>query len=70
MLDAILDEHPDETLELLGLCCFVEPEHVDDHTVSEYLSAFNTLISEKAVVDFFTSLASLAQMNTSDASKA
>lgn len=70
MLDAILDDHPDETLELLGLCCFVEPEHVDDHTVSEYLDAFNSLISDRAVVNFFTSLASLAQMNTSDASKA
>lgn len=70
MLDAILDEHPDETLELLGLCCFVEPEHVDDHSVSEYLDAFNSLINDRAVVNFFTSLASLAQMNTSNASKA
>lgn len=70
MLDAILEDHPDETLELLGLCCFVEPEHVDDYKVSDYLSAFNSIINDKAVVDFFISLASLAQMNTSDASKA
>lgn len=70
MLDAILDDHPDETLELLALCCFVEPENVDDYTVGEYLTAFNSLINDKAVLDFFTSLASLAQMNTSKASKA
>lgn len=70
MLDAILEEHPDETLEVLALCCFVEPDDADNHSVSEYITAFNSLISEKAVVDFFTSLASLVQMNTSDVSKA
>lgn len=70
MLDAILEMHPDETLELLGLCCFVEPENVDDYTVGEYLTAFNSLINDKAVIDFFTSLASLAQTSTFNALKA
>jgi hypothetical protein len=70
MLDAILEEHPDETLEVLALCCFVEPENVDDHPMSDYLDAFNSLINDKAVIGFFTSLASLVQKNTSSASKA
>lgn len=70
ILDAILEEHPDETLEVLALCCFIEPEDADNHTVAEYLMAFNSLINDKAVLDFFTSLALLGQMNTSDASKA
>lgn len=70
MLDAILDEHPEETLEVLALCCFVEPENVDDHPVSEYLAAINTLINDKAVIDFFTSLVLLGRTITSDASKA
>ena len=70
MLDSILDDHPDETLEVLALCCFVEPENVDDYTVGEYLTAFNSLINDKAVLDFFSSLASLAQMNTLKVSKA
>lgn len=70
MLDAILEDHPDETLELLGLCCFVEPENIDDYTMSDYLTAFNSLITDRAVIDFFTSLASLARINTSNASKA
>lgn len=70
MLDAILEEHPDETLELLGLCCFVEPENIDDYTISDYLNAFNSLITDSAVISFFTSLASLVRINTSDASKA
>lgn len=70
MLDAILEDHPDETLELLGLCCFIEPEHVDEYKVTDYLTAFNSIINDRAVLDFFTSLASLVAKNTSDASKA
>lgn len=60
ILDAILDEHPDETLELLALLCFVEPNHVDDHDVTEYLDAFREIISNKSVFNFFTSLMQLA----------
>ena len=70
MLDAILEEHPDETLEVLALCCFIEPSDADNHTVSEYLAAFNTLINDKAVANFFISLVSLGQTVTSTASKA
>lgn len=70
MLDAILEEHPEETMEILGLCCFVEPDHVDDYKVADYLTALNSLISDKVVLDFFTSLATLGQMNISDVSKA
>lgn len=70
MLDAILDEHPEETLEVLALCCFVEPDNADDYPVSEYLAAINTLINDKAVIDFFTSLVLLGRTITSDASKA
>lgn len=64
MLDAIMDEHPDETLDLLALACFVEPGHVDDHPVSEYLAAITELIEDEAVIGFFTSLARLGQMGT------
>ena len=70
MLDAILEEHPQETLELLGLCCFVEPSEVDNYKVTDYLNAFNSIINDKAVIDFFISLASLGQTSTSNASKA
>lgn len=59
MLDAMLDTHPDETLEVLALCCFVEPENVDDHTVSEYLLSINELLGDSNVRDFFTFLMSL-----------
>lgn len=64
ILDAVMDEHPDETLNLLALMCFIEPEHVDDHTMAEYLEAFTGLINDEAVIGFFTSLARLGQTPT------
>lgn len=64
MLDAALEEHPQETIELLGLMCFVEPENVDDHPISYYLKAFSEVASDEDVVGFFTSLIKLGQTNT------
>ena len=61
MLDAMLEQYPDETLEVLALCCFVEPENVDDYSVSEYLSAVGKIVSDEAVLGFFISLARLGQ---------
>lgn len=70
MLDSILEKHPQETLELMALCCFVEPENVDDYPISEYLTAFTSLMTDKAVIGFFTSLLSLVQTRISKESKA
>lgn len=70
MLDAILDEHPDETLNLLALMCFIEPEDVDKYNIEFFLDAISELISNKAVIRFFTSLVQLGQTNTSKESKA
>lgn len=64
ILDAILDEHPEETLELMALLCFVEPEDVDSHPVGEYIMAINELLQDETTVSFFTSLTSLARMST------
>lgn len=64
MLDAILDEHPAETLELIALLCFVEPEDVDEHAPGEYITAINELLNDEATIAFFTSLTSLARMST------
>lgn len=67
MVDAIAEEHPDETLELLALLCFVEPEHVDDYPMTEYLASIADMMTNEAVISFFTSLARLAQMGISAA---
>ena len=56
IFDAILDEHPDETLELLALLCFVEPKDVDEHPVEDYLTALTEMLNNQAVIGFFTSL--------------
>ncbi len=64
IFDAAFAENPEKTLEILALCCFVEPEHVDDYPVSAYLKSFNDLLHDETVIGFFTSLTSLAQPNT------
>lgn len=61
ILDAVMEDHADETMEILALSCFVEPEEVDNYPVSEYLKAFNELISDEDVIGFFTSLVRLGQ---------
>lgn len=65
ILDKALDEHPDETLEVLALACFVEPKDVDNYPVSDYLMTFYELIENEAVIGFFTSLVRLAQTDIS-----
>ena len=60
---SIMDKHPNETLELLALICFVEPKDVDEHEMSEYIDAITEVMSNKSVLRFFTSLVQLGQMN-------
>lgn len=64
ILDAVLEVYPEETLEILALCCFVEPEKVNDHPMSFYLSAFTEIINDECVMGFFTSLMQWAQIDT------
>lgn len=59
MLEAMLETNAEETLELLALCCFVEPEDVDDHTMSEYLVSIGELLNDAGVISFFDSLVRL-----------
>lgn len=70
ILDAVLEDHPEETLEILALCSFIEPQDADNHTITEYLQAFNELISAPEVIDFFTSLVRLGRTSISNASGA
>jgi hypothetical protein len=70
MLDAILDEHPEETAELLGLLCFVEPEDLDNHSMTEFFGAIADILNSKEIIDFFTSLVNLGSENTSGPVKA
>ena len=62
IIDAVAEEHPAETLELLALVCFIEPKDVNKHLMGEYLQSITEMITDQAVVGFFTSLAKLGQM--------
>lgn len=64
IFDKVLYENADKTLEVLALCCFVNPEEVDTHPMSEYLEAIGELMSDQGVISFFSSLVQLGQKNT------
>ena len=69
MLDSVLDEHPEETAELLGLMCFVDPDDLENHRMTEFLGAFSEIINCPEVISFFTSLMQLDQKNISGTAK-
>lgn len=53
--DAMLEQHPTETLEILALSCFVEPENVDTHTIDEYFLAWDEMLNSSNAISFFIS---------------
>lgn len=59
LLDNMLAKHPKETLDVLALCCFVEPEHVDDYTIDEYMNCIMDMMDSQSVIRFFKLLAQL-----------
>lgn len=61
MFDEMAEKHPEETLELMAMMCFVEPEHIDDHPMMEYMKALTEMLSSDAVIGFFLSLIKLAR---------
>lgn len=65
MLDAVLDEHPQETLEILGMLCFVEPKDVGKMKGIELLNNGIETLSDPEVLRFFTSLVSVSKTVTS-----
>lgn len=67
MLESAMGEHPNETAELLGMLCFIEPEDLDNHTMIEILTPVTEMISNPEVIDFFISLARLDRISTSTA---
>lgn len=69
ILDSMLAKHPQETLKVLALCCFVEPEEIDNHTMDEYFDCVMDMVENKSVMRFFSLLVRLDQTPTSTASK-
>lgn len=69
ILDAALDRNADATLRILALSCFVEPQDVDEHSISEYLGCITEILEDKNVISFFTSVVRLGQKNIPMASE-
>jgi len=65
ILDSMLVEHPQETLEVLALCCFIEPSDVDNHPIDEYLDCVMDIMESKPVMRFFSLLAQVQTQGTS-----
>lgn len=67
ILENAFEKYPQDTLEILALCCFVEPAKVDEYPIREYLQNLNSMINDEAVLNFFLSLVQLGQMFTQNA---
>ena len=61
MFDAIFDEHPDETVTLIALLCFVPADEIDSHPMTYYMESITEMLSDQTVWDFFISLAVAAR---------
>lgn len=61
IFDSIAEDHPEETLELLALLCFIDPAKIDDHTMEEFIYAISDMMGNEAVIHFFTSYTQLAR---------
>lgn len=70
MLTAILEEHPQETAELLCLVCFIDPKEMGKVTMTQLLGAINEILNNDEVRGFFTSLVRLGLTDGSGAAKA
>lgn len=65
ILEQALEFHPQETMAIIALLCFVEPENIDDYPVSDYLDSIAELITNRSVVNFFYSLGALGRQSIS-----
>lgn len=59
ILDAAMEEHAKESLEILALCAFVDPKNVDDYPMSFYFKTFAAIISDEDTMSFFGLLGQL-----------
>ena len=60
ILDACLEDHPEETAKVIRMCCFVEPND-NSRPMIYYINAFTQMIGNQDVLEFFSSLVRLGQ---------
>lgn len=61
LFDRMFEENAEKTIEVMALCCFVDPADIDNHTMSEFLKSIGELMSDEGVISFFISLVQLGQ---------
>ena len=59
LLDVALDEHPEETMGVLALCCFLPVEEVDNYPIGMYIQVIADIMANESVMNFFISWAKL-----------
>lgn len=64
ILDALMDDHAEETANVLGMMCFMEPDEVANAKGVDFLVPALEILNSKAVMDFLSSLARLGLMST------
>ena len=57
--DAALEEHPEETMGVLALACFIPAEEAESHPMEDYLISLSELMESEGAIRFFTSLVNL-----------
>lgn len=67
MLYAAIEKDPEGTLKVMALCCFVEPEDVDSHPISEYLKGIMEMFNNEVVRSFFLLLLQSKNSRSSEA---
>lgn len=60
-LEKLLDINAEKTLNLLCLCCFVEPKDSDNHQMWEFYECINDMLNNEATISFFMSLLGVAK---------
>ena len=60
ILKACMEDHPEETVKIIRMCCFVDPSD-NSRKITFYMNAFNEMLNDPDVLNFFTSLVNMAQ---------
>ena len=53
MLFTAFEKDEEGTLNVLALCCFIEPEQIDEYSMADYFKAVLEMLNNEVVRDFF-----------------
>lgn len=59
MFDSAMEEHPEETMGVLALACFIPAEEAEEHPMDDYLMSLSELMESEGAIRFFISLVNL-----------